>query len=237
MNRVFVGFSPSHQPMAIDTARRYSPAAYERLRSALVASFVGKRTYGYCKRFLDFVLALALIVLVSPVMLAVAFCLGLSSPASILFCQKRIGQNGREFVCLKFRTMTPDAPPSCPTGELQGREQYITPIGRFLRRYSLDELPQLFCVLVGTMSLVGYRPLVKEDAVCHELRQALGVYRARPGITGYAQLAGRDTVSDQNKALLDAYYARNLSLALDIRLLFQTVGAMLSGSGNRDAED
>lgn len=235
MKRAYLGRSPSHQPMTIDCTREYSPAVYERLLAVLSAKPLGSM-YPLIKRLFDIVLSLVLLLLLSPLMVVISFCLALTSPASVFFCQKRIGKNGREFICYKFRTMTPDAPPSCPTGELRERDRYITPIGRILRRYSLDELPQLFCVLVGTMSLVGYRPLVREDAVCHELRASLGVYRARPGITGYAQTVGRDTVYDKNKALLDAYYVGNLSLRFDLWLLFKTVGTMLSGSGNRDAE-
>lgn len=235
MKRAYLGLSPSHQPMAIDCTREYSPAVYEYLLGVLAKKRISGHLYRIVKRLFDIVVSAMLILLLSPLMTVIALLLALDSPASILFCQKRIGQGGREFVCLKFRTMTPDAPPSCPTGEFYDRDRYITPIGRVLRRYSLDELPQLFCVFIGTMSLVGYRPLVKEDAVCHELREALSVYRARPGITGYAQLVGRDRVSDKNKALLDAYYVGRCSLRWDIGLLLQTLGVALSGSGNRDA--
>ncbi len=237
MKRAYLGLSSSHQPMAIDCTKEYSPAVYERLFGALSTERAKRRIYPFIKRFLDIVFSLVLLVLFSPLMLLIAFILAFESPANILFCQRRIGKDGREFVCYKFRTMTSDAPPSCPTCDFPDRERYITPIGRVLRRYSLDELPQLFCVLLGTMSLVGYRPLVKEDAVCHELRETLGVYRVRPGITGYAQLAGRDTVFDKNKALLDAYYVGNLSLSFDVRLLLKTLGIALSGRGNADAEE
>ena len=161
--------------------------------------------------------------------------MALSGEGTILFRQVRIGKGGKTFICYKFRTMTVDAPPSLPTGALPDRERYITPVGKVLRRFSLDELPQLFSVLLGDMSLVGYRPLVREDAVCHEWREKLGVYSMRPGMTGYAQLMGRDFVSDKNKALLDAYYVRNAGLFWDIRLLFQTIACALSGRGNRDA--
>lgn len=235
MKRVFVGFSSSNQPMAIDATREYSPGAYERVRQALSGSFSKRWLYPLVKRMLDVILSLVFIVLFSPLMVTAAFLLALDSPDAIIFAQKRIGQGGREFVCYKFRTMTTDAPASCPSGKLYDRDRYITPIGRVLRRYSLDELPQLFSVLLGKMSLVGYRPLIREDAECHSLRESLGVYRIRPGMTGYAQLAGRDRVSDQNKAILDAYYARNFSLRLDVRLLFGTFFAMLTGAGNDDA--
>ena len=109
-------------------------------------------------------------------------------------------------------------------------------MGRFLRRYSLDELPQLFCVLVGKMSLVGYRPLIPEETDCHKLRESMAVYRALPGLTGYAQLAGRDLVSAKNKAILDAFYARHISFSLDAWILLKTVRAVFSGRGNADAK-
>ena len=234
MKRAYLGLSQTRQPMTIDCTREYSAAVYQRL-SALFNKQNKRRLYPFFKRLFDLVTAAVLLVLFLPLMVLIAFSVGLSGEGSILFRQVRIGKDEKPFICYKFRTMIPDAPPSCPSESLADRERYITAVGRILRRYSLDELPQLFCVLKGDMSLVGYRPLVKEDADCHALRAAFGVYRMRPGMTGYAQLCGRDFVCAKNKALLDAYYQTRAGFFFDLRLLLQTVSKAVRASDNQDA--
>lgn len=111
----------------------------------------------------------------------------------------------------------------------------MTKVGKLLRRFSLDELPQLFCCLSGKMSIIGYRPLILSEAHCNEMRARLGVFEMRPGISGYAQVHGRDDVYYKNKAILDAYYVKHASLWLDIKLFFRTLVAVLRRDGN-DAE-
>lgn len=235
MKRVYLGTSRSKQPMAIESAREYSPAVYERLSLCLAPIERKKYLYRIVKRLFDLVFSVILLLLLSPLMLGIAFVL-LWQGEGVWFCQERIGKDGNVFICYKFRTMVKNAPPFCPSGELYDRERYLTPIGKWLRRYSLDELPQLFSVLKGDMSLVGYRPLIANERDCHAIRESLGVYRMRPGITGYAQLMGRDDVKNKNKALLDAYYVKNASLWWDIALLWKTVFSALSGKGNLDAD-
>ena len=235
MKRVYLGRSPSRQPMQIDCTKEYSPAVYERLSRSLGGGVRHSGVYLVGKRLFDLFGALVLLLVLSPVMIVIAIAVALSGKGNILFCQERIGKDGVPFICYKFRTMTVEAPSSCPSARLSNRERYITRVGKFLRRYSLDELPQLFSVVKGDMSLVGYRPLVKEDALCHAYRERLSVYVMRPGITGYAQLKGRDLVSDKNKAFLDAYYVKNASFGFDCFILFKTVAAVLVGRGNRDA--
>ena len=130
--------------------------------------------------------------------------------------------------------MRTDAPHDCATSRLENPEQYQTRIGRFLRKTSLDELPQLVCVLRGDMSVIGYRPLILTEEKCNEMRRRLGVFTARPGISGYAQVHGRDDVYYKNKAILDAEYVKKASLWLDLKLIFQTVGVVLRRKGNND---
>lgn len=178
--------------------------------------------YPVIKRILDIFFSLWLIILLLLPMGVIAAAIALTSSGGVLFCQERIGVGGKSFVCLKFRTMYTFAPRSCPKSRLEAAERYITPVGRFLRRTSLDELPQLFNVLMGDMSLVGPRPLVEEEGEIHALRRRCGVYELRPGITGLAQISGRDNVSDIEKVRLDARYARGLSLRTDVDIIIGT---------------
>ena len=155
-------------------------------------------------------------------MLVIALAVSLSSRGGVIFRQERVGRGGEHFVCLKFRTMYQEAPHDRPSAEMRdGR--YVTPIGRFLRRTSLDELPQLWNVLRGEMSLVGPRPLIPCESEVHELRRRCGVDCLRPGMTGLAQIRGRDLLSPREKARLDARYAKSASLGGDLKIIFQTL--------------
>ncbi len=172
-----------------------------------------QRRYLGLKRALDVLLAaLALLVLAVPMAL-IAILVKLSAPGRpVLFRQTRVGRNEQPFTLWKFRSMD---------GER------ITALGRFLRTASLDELPQLFQVLAGSMSLVGPRPLIPAETHISALRRAGGVYRLRPGLTGLAQINGRDKLGDEQKAAYDKQYAESVSLRLDIRILLATVGKVL----------
>ena len=143
-----------------------------------------------------------------------------------------MGKDGKVFTCYKFRSMKTDTPRDTATSLLTNPGQYLTRVGRVLRKLSLDELPQLWCVLIGTMSVIGYRPLVLTEAKCNEMRRRLGVFEMRPGISGYAQVQGRDDVYYKNKAILDAEYVKNASLGFDIKILFKTVAVVLKREGN-----
>ena len=149
----------------------------------------------------------------------IAMIIKLTSKGPVLFKQKRIGQNKKFFYVLKFRTMRIDTPKDVPTHQLKNPEQYITPIGRFLRKTSLDEVPQLFNILKGEMSIIGPRPaLWNQDDLIAE-REKFGVNKLRPGVSGWAQINGRDTLTIQEKAKLDGDYVKKQSFWFDIYII------------------
>lgn len=170
--------------------------------------------------------ALALAVL-SPLLLLIALLVRLKLGSPVFFAQKRPGLEGRVFRMLKFRTMT-DARNEC--GQLLPDEVRLTPFGRMLRSGSLDELPELWCVLKGDMSLVGPRPLLVEYLAAYSAEQARR-HEVRPGITGLAQVRGRNLLSWEEKFALDVWYVDNRSMWLDLRILIQTVGKVLRREG------
>jgi len=192
-------------------------------------------SYPALKRALDIFFSYILLCAAYLPMLFIAVAIKLTSPGKVIFKQIRVGKDGRNFVCYKFRTMREDAPKNMPTSRFSDAERYITPVGRFLRRTSLDELPQLFNVICGDMSLVGPRPLIPEESDIHQKRNELGVYSIRPGITGLAQTHGRDMISDDEKLLYDAEYTKNLSLWHDIKILFLTLIKVFMAEGIKDA--
>ena len=193
--------------------------------------FDKKGYYLFIKRFLDILLSATLILLLSLPMIMIAIVISVSSEGGAIFKQKRIGRNGRAFVCYKFRTMYRNAPKNLPTSHFVNAEKYVTPVGRILRKTSLDELPQLFNVLKGDMSLVGPRPLIEDEHEIHDLRSRCGVYRIRPGITGLAQISGRDRVTDVEKARYDVRYMKSMSFKGDIKIIFNTMGSAFFGKG------
>jgi lipopolysaccharide/colanic/teichoic acid biosynthesis glycosyltransferase len=197
------------------------------------------------KRTMDVVGALGGLILLSPVLAIVGCLIRLDSRGPILFRQRRLGLAGREFWCLKFRTMVPDAEQRLRDLETQNEsaggvlfkiknDPRVTPLGRFLRRTSLDELPQLWNVLVGEMSLVGPRPLQLRDCEKLEERHPKG-YRLRltamPGVTGPWQVGGRSNVDSGQMLRLDLDYVENWSIATDLEILVKTVGVVLVGRG------
>ncbi len=164
-------------------------------------------------------------------MLVIAVAVRLDSDGEVLFKQRRIGKMGKVFECYKFRTMYKDAPDDRPSSDFADAHKYITRVGAFLRKTSLDELPQLFNVLKGDMSIVGPRPLIIAEREMHEKRMKNGVYSLRPGITGLSQVSGRDRVSDADKIRLDTQYAHSVSLLADVRIVGMTFGRVLRGDG------
>ena len=190
---------------------------------------VAQRRYLPLKRLLDVIFSALLLILLLLPMLGIGLCIAISSRGGILFRQTRIGRDGRPFTCYKFRTMVRHAPPNLPTAAFADAAHYITPVGRILRRTSLDELPQLWNVLRGDMSLVGPRPLIGEERTMHRLRSEHGVYRVRPGMTGLAQIMGRDHLEDREKAAYDICYVKDLCLREDMKIVFRTLGRVLSG--------
>ena len=193
-----------------------------------------KRRLGYriTKRIFDFLTSLILLILCAIPMLIIAVAVKIDSKGPAIFKQERMGKGGKPFHCYKFRSMRIDAPHDMATSLMKDSSQYQTKVGRFLRRLSLDELPQLFCVLIGTMSLIGYRPLVLTEQKCNDMRAKLNVFSMKPGISGYAQVNGRDDVYYKNKAIMDAEYVKKASLWLDLKLMVQTVAVVLSRKGN-----
>ncbi len=209
----------------------HSDAYYEQYIQNFEPNSDKRLLYHFVKRFFDIVVSLVMIIILSPIMLVVAVVIKCDSKGSVIFKQRRMGKNKKSFYCYKFRTMRTDAPRDCATSQLENREQYLTRTGRFLRKSSLDELPQLWCVFVGDMSFIGYRPLVLTEEKCNEMRDKLGVFSAKPGISGYAQVLGRDDVYYKNKAILDAEYVKNASLGFDLKLIFRTVAVVLKKEG------
>ena len=205
---------------------------YAASRDALRAS--KRHPYLFWKRVIDVVVSFVLLMSLALPMLIVAFMIRLESEGPAIFRQTRLGRNLVPFTVLKFRTMKSDAPHDCPSAILVGadREAALTRLGRFLRRSSFDELPQLWNVLVGEMSLVGPRPLIPREAGLHRLRARLGATAVRPGITGLAQTAGRDERSDLEKACLDGIYASGVSAMMDATVLLRTVRTVIGGRGS-----
>ena len=187
--------------------------------------------YPVVKRILDFVCSLLGVILLSPLLLVLALLVKCGSPGPVLFRQKRVGKNKTYFEILKFRSMRADTPKDVPTHLLQNAESAITPVGRFLRKTSLDELPQLFNILAGQMSIVGPRPaLWNQDDLIAE-RDRYGVNALMPGLTGWAQVNGRDELPIPVKAELDGYYAAHISFGLDVKIFFRTISNVLFGRG------
>ena len=185
----------------------------------------------YGKRAVDFGLALAGLISLGWLLVVLVLLVRLTSPGPALFRQRRIGRNKKEFEILKFRTMRIDTPQDMPTHLLADPERYVTPLGRWLRRTSLDELPQLFNILKGEMALIGPRPALWNQFDLIAGRELYGVNRLRPGLTGWAQVNGRDEIPLVKKIRLDAEYAKRISLRFDLKIFFMTAGKVITGEG------
>jgi O-antigen biosynthesis protein WbqP len=182
------------------------------------------------KRAVDIVGALAGLILLSPLLLALALAVRLDSPGPALHWSRRVGRRNRIFAMPKFRTMRTGAP-DVATHLLPDRESWVTSLGRFLRRTSLDELPQLWSVVKGDMSLVGPRPALFNQDDLVALRTTIGVDALRPGLTGWAQINGRDELPIPEKVRLDGEYLRRMSLVFDARIIAITALAAITGRG------
>lgn len=182
------------------------------------------------KRSLDWIASSTLIVLLSPLFALIFFCIKADSKGSILFRQTRVGKNGNPFVIYKFRSMKMGTP-NVATAEFENPEDYITKSGRILRKLSLDELPQLFNVWKGDMSFVGPRPLIPDEKYVLQLRHRNGAESVLPGITGLAQVNGRDELKADEKAYWDGEYANKVDFLLDTKILFKTFFDVLQSKG------
>ena len=183
------------------------------------------------KRICDFILAFIGILLLSPLFCVLMILIKVDSKGTILFKQKRIGRNKKHFYILKFRTMRIDTPRDTPTHMLENPEQWITRTGRFLRKTSLDELPQIINILKGDMSIVGPRPALWNQYDLIEERDKYNVHTLYPGLTGYAQIHGRDELFIPDKAKLDGYYVNHINFLLDIKIFFGTFISIFRSEG------
>lgn len=188
----------------------------------------------YCgfKAVCDFFIALIALIILSPLFLIVAIAIKIDSKGPVFFVQKRVGKNGKEFKCVKFRSMSEKANHNLAGYEYADAESYMTSVGKVIRKLSIDELPQLFNLLTFKMSLIGYRPSQNNEIELNQAREKLGVYGIVPGITGWAQINGRDVLAAHPtlKARYDAYYLHNMSLWLDIKIFFLTIFKILKKS-------
>lgn len=185
----------------------------------------------FFKRLLDLVLSTMGILVLALPMAILALIIKITDPGPVFFKQKRVGIHKTHFMLYKFRSMRMDTPRDCPTHLLENPEQYITPIGKFLRKSSLDELPQLFQIWTGKMSVVGPRPALWNQYDLIAERDKYGANDVRPGLTGWAQINGRDELEIPVKAALDGEYVKKLSFGFDCKCLFGTVAYVLRSRG------
>lgn len=190
----------------------------------------GKRVYYGLKAAMDFVISLVALVVLAIPMGILAVIIKLDDRGPVFFRQKRIGRDQKTFMMLKFRTMRTDTPKDTATHLLTDPQRYITKVGKFLRKTSLDELPQLLNILAGHMSIVGPRPALWNQYDLMEEREKYGVHQVRPGLTGWAQVNGRDELEIPVKARLDGQYIEKFGFLMDVRCFFATFG-ILGGKG------
>ena len=193
--------------------------------------------YGVLKRFFDIILSLVAIIAFSWLLIIIAIAIVVEDKGNILFKQKRIGKNKKEFYIYKFRTMKVSTPKDVPTHLLDNPDSYITKIGGFLRKTSLDELPQLFNILKGDMSIVGPRPALWNQFDLIDLRDKNGSNSVRPGLTGWAQVNGRDELPIDVKAGFDGEYIKKMSIVFDIKIILMTVVSVFTSKGVREGRN
>jgi O-antigen biosynthesis protein WbqP len=190
----------------------------------------------YTKRIIDIILSIIGLVLLSPIFLIIALCIKADSEGPILFRQLRIGKDKKNFYILKFRTMYVDTPADSPTSLLADQKSHVTRVGRFLRKSSLDELPQIINIFKGEMSIIGPRPVIPYE---HDLiieRDKRGVYSLIPGLTGWAQINGRDEVSFFEKAKLDGEYLTKISFLFDVKIFLFTIVSVIKSEGFKEGD-
>ena len=189
------------------------------------------------KRFFDLTISFLAIVILSWLFLIIAIVIKCDSKGPVFFKQKRIGKNKKHFTILKFRTMRTDTPPDAPTHELSDPKRWITKVGAFLRKTSLDELPQIFNIFVGHMSIIGPRPALWNQFDLIEERDKYKANDVRPGLTGWAQINGRDELAIPVKAKLDGEYVEKMGFLFDCKCFFGTIKAVLTRKGVVEGEN
>ena len=185
----------------------------------------------FFKRLLDFLISFIAIIVLTPVWIILSILIFVTDPGKILFTQKRVGKNKKFFKILKFRTMKMSTPKDVPTHMLENPDQYFTPIGKFLRKTSLDELPQLFNIFVGQMAIIGPRPALWNQDDLIEERDRYNANSVRPGLTGWAQINGRDELEIPVKAKFDGEYVEKMSFAFDVKCFFGTIKSVVKHEG------
>lgn len=187
--------------------------------------------YMKIKRLIDIVLSFIALIVLSPIFLILIIAIKLDSKGPVLFKQKRVGIHKTHFNILKFRTMRIDTPKDTPTHLLGNPEQYITKMGKFLRKTSLDELPQIWNIFVGQMSIIGPRPALWNQYDLIAERDKYGANDVPPGLTGWAQINGRDELPIEVKSKLDGEYVEKISLWMDVKCFFLTIVSVLKSDG------
>lgn len=187
--------------------------------------------YVKVKRLIDIVLSFIALIILSPLFIIISIAIKIDSKGPVLFRQKRVGIHKSHFNILKFRTMRINTPKDCPTHLLENPNQWITRVGNFLRKTSLDELPQIWNIFVGQMSFIGPRPALWNQYDLIEERDKYGANDVRPGLTGWAQINGRDKLSIEAKARLDGEYVEKMSFKMDIRCFFATIVSVTRSDG------
>ncbi len=187
--------------------------------------------YAVIKRIIDFILSLIAMILLSWLFVILIVLIKIDSKGPILFKQKRVGTHKKHFMIYKFRTMRTDTPKDMPTHMLKNPEQFITKVGKFLRKTSLDELPQLLNIIKGDMAIVGPRPALWNQYDLIEERDKYGANDVLPGLTGWAQINGRDELEIPVKAALDGEYIKKMSFIMDVKCIFGTVKSVLKHEG------
>ncbi len=187
--------------------------------------------YLIIKRIIDFIFALVGLIILSPLFVILVIAIKFDSKGPVLFKQKRVGIHITYFNILKFRSMRIDTPKDTPTHMLENPELWITKVGKFLRKTSLDELPQIINILCGSMSIIGPRPALWNQYDLIAERDKYGANDLKPGLTGWAQINGRDELPIEVKAKLDGEYVSNISFLVDVRCLFKTIVNVVKGDG------
>ena len=184
-----------------------------------------QKIYRFVKAIMDFLIALIALIVLIPLFIIVAIAIKIDSPGPVFFVQKRIGKDGKLFNCMKFRSMSVDARHDVAGYEYENVSSYVTKTGAFIRKFSIDELPQIFNILTFKMSLIGFRPSQESETELNNARESYDMYQVRPGISGWAQVNGRDVLAanPKKKAEYDAYYLEQFSLWLDIKIFFMTI--------------
>lgn len=195
------------------------------------------RFYLFVKRAADIVLSLIAIVILCIPMAIIAIIIKCDSKGPVFFKQKRIGKNQKTFSCFKFRTMSIEAPKDCPPYMFENPEDFITKVGKVLRKSSLDELPQLFNILKGEMTIVGPRPCTPKEVELIRKRERYGIFALTPGLTGWAQVNGRDEISIRGKVMRDREYAEHASIGFDLKIIWLTVIKVIKREGVHEGQN